>query len=464
MTQPSNSPELTPPAPPGPTVPGVPAHLEEGPAAAPPASKRKKWPFVVLGVVLVVVVGVVLAWGPIARSVTISQARAHGVILEEVGDIEVGWGEVTVIDYAFELEDVDGVRGQGKELTVELDGFEAESLTANEVDFELVGSAAVLAVAVSEWTGRHPELVRIPTKADDVEVSWQESSGGPVWLKIRAGTIEPLKNGAKLSADRTTVFGLPIGRVGAVWKGDEATAKLGFGKNDEDEAPILIEVENLRSEPKAKITMRPTPLLKLSGPLGMLLPIQGVMVSGDAELQYEGKRNAPIAGHVNAKLDGYTPPLPKEARGFVFGKTTTLSTDVKLDPDRTKISLDDVKVKHGPIELTGKGTIERTKSHAAIDMTLTGRVSCAALAKAALAGGLGKRIGPLVERLASGAVKGSVEVKIAIEADTRNLLKTKIDRSLGIGCGIEWPEIPEAPGGLPQIPGLPSLPGFPGAE
>ncbi len=453
---------------PGATVPGEPLGLSAaaqspsgGAPLAAPGKRPRRWPFVVAGILVVLLAAIAVAWGPVTREITVRQARAHGVILLEIGDVELGWGEVTVRDFAFELEDVKGLTGTAKKLTVELDGLQAASLDGDELELKLVGSAAVLAVAISEWTGSHPELVRIPSKAEDVSLSWRESAGGPVWLKFRGGTIEPLKNGAKLAAERTSVFGLPIGGVGAVWKGDEATAKLGFGRSDEDEAPISIEVEDLRSKPKATIELRPTPLLKLSGPLGMLLPIQGVTVSGDAVLRYKGERKAPILGHVNAKLAGYAPPLPRQAQGFVFGDTTTLSTDVEFSADRKKVSLQKLKVKHGGFELTGGGSITRGKSYAAIELNLSGNIQCVALAKAALAGGMGGRLGPLAARLASGAVKGSVRVKLAIEADSRNLLSTKIESSLGVGCGIQWPDLPTLPDGLPSIPGLPTFPGFP---
>lgn len=452
------------PVPPTKTIPEGPAPLPQAPpaGAAPTTKKRRKWPFVVGGVVVVLIAVVAVAWGPVVRSLTISQARENGVILEEVGDISVGFGEVTVHDYVFELEDVEGVKGRGKELTVELSFLSPEGLEGKEMEIELVGSAAVLAVGISEWTGKHPELVRIPTKAKDVSVSWRESAGGPEWLKLREGTIEPLKNGAKLSAERTSVFGLPIGRVGALWKGDEATAKLGFGRSDEDDASMLIEVEKLKSKPKATIELRPTPLSKLSGPLGMFLPIAGVKVSGDAVLQYKGKRKAPIAGHVNAKLDGFTPPLPREAQGFKFGDATTLSTDVEISADRKKVSFTKLKVTNGAFGLAGEGSVTRGKTYAGVKLNLSGAISCQALAKAALAAGLGARLGPMAERLAAGGVSGSVTVKLVIEADTRNLLGAKIERKLGVGCGIEWPELPPIPEGIPSIPGLPKLPGFPG--
>lgn len=454
-----------PPAPPGPTIPEAPAHLVPAPARAPeplpqpsPAKRRKRWPFVLLGVGLAIVAIVLVAWGPVTRAITIREARAHGILLgDEIGAIEVGWGEVTVRDYTFELDDVEGVTGKGKELTVELDGLTAASLTAHEVELELVGSAAVLAVAISEWTGEHPELVRIPTKADEVAVSWQESASGPVWLRIRGGSIEPLKNGAKLDG-RASVFGLPLGGVGAVWKGNKAKVELGFGRSDSDEAPIHIEVTELKTKPKAKIALRPTSLASLSGPLGVLLPIGGVTVSGDAVMQYKGKKNAPIAGTVEAKLDGYRPPVPREAQGFVFGDTTTLSTDVEISADRKTVSLTKTKVKHGAIELDGEGSISRGSTHAAIEMKLSGKVSCAALAKAAIKGGMGATLGPMAEQLASGAVKGSVEIRLVISADTRNLLGTKIERHLGVGCGIRWPELPPVPEGFPQIPNIPGLP------
>jgi hypothetical protein len=442
---------------PAPTVFGAPpGHAPQ----APRAKKRRLWPFIAGGALLLLVGGVALAWGPIARHLAQAQAAKRGVILAELDDVDVGWGSVTLKDFRFELDDVEGIAGTGKELTVELDGLTPTRLEANEIDIELVGSAAALAVAISEWTGAHPDLVRIPTDVDDVGVSWRESEGGPVWLRISGGSIEPLKKGARLAADHTEVLGFSAGAAGAVWDGDEATARLGFGIDDLDEAPVTIEVENLKEKPRAKISLRPTPLDKLAGPMGMFLPIKGITVSADADLRYAGKKKATILGHLDAKLAGFTPPMPKEAQGFVFGDTTQLSTDVEVSPDRRTVSLKKAKVTHGDLTLEGEGTITRSKSSAAIDLSLVGHVSCQALAKAAIKAGLGDRLGGLAERLASGAVTGSVEVKLHIVADSGSLLRTRIDRSLGVGCGITWPALPDMPE-IPKIPGLPELPPIP---
>ncbi len=93
-------------------------------------------------------------------------------------------------------------------------------------------------------------------------------------------------------------------------------------------------------------------------------------------------------------------------------------------------------------------------------MVLKGSVSCAELAKAALKAGLGKRLGPMVDQLASGGIGGSVSIELDIKASTDDWLGAKIDRRIGVGCGVKWPDLPGLPEGLPKIPNIPGLPSF----
>jgi ADP-dependent NAD(P)H-hydrate dehydratase / NAD(P)H-hydrate epimerase len=458
-------PQAQPPHPaqarPAATIPEAPAGAPApAPRAGKPQKRRRSWPFIVGGVLLVLIAGVAIASQPLLSYFAREHAAKNGIVLTELEDVDLGWGTITLEGFRFRFDEVEGIEGSGKALTVTLDGTRPKKLAGEELELELTGSAAVLAVAISEWAGDHPELVRIPSDVKDVDVSWRESEGGPVWLRIVGGSIQPSKKGARLAADGTEVLGLSTGAAAAVWNGDEATVRLGVGTDDLDDAPVRIVVEDLKSEPKATITMKPTPLDKLAGPLGMFLPLGGIQLSGAADMRYAGKKKAPIVGHVDATLTGFSVPLPKEAQGFVFGDTTQLSTDVEIGPDRRTVTLKKTKVTHGEFTLEGQGTITRGKGGATIDLDLVGKISCQALAKAAIKGGVGDRLGGLAERLASGAVTGSVEVKLHIQADTGSLLSTKIDRSLGIGCGISWPSMPDIPE-IPKIPGLPELPALP---
>jgi hypothetical protein len=367
-----------------PEPPTVPIERELEPPTVPigAVAKRRtrRWPFVVLGVLLVA--GVAAAWGfdPLVRWLITRQAHERGVEVE-FRDWALSRTELVLADAKIELRGVVGIEAKLEQLTVRHDRGLPTGIAASGVDLLVEGGAMLLALDVAGWASDYSENFGLPARAEDLSLRWLVD--GNEWLAIEQGDIRPDGDEIVVKAGQARAFGVALGKVGARWRRDQSTVDLGFGRSEMDEAPVRIEVKHASSSPSAVITLRPVPLEQLAGPLGVKLPIEGVVASGRAELQLSLWGMGAITGKVDGAFEGYAPPAPRELGGIVFGKTTELSTEFEIDSGYQMVSLSETTVKHGALKLAGDGSIQRNDDHAIIALKLRGDLRCTDLAAAA---------------------------------------------------------------------------------
>ncbi|MEQ9321535.1 MAG: hypothetical protein RIF41_20385 [Polyangiaceae bacterium] len=458
---------------PSPTQPSAPDDPEAPIAGVP---KPRRWPRVLLAVLggLLVVGAIALAvgFGPLVRWLTLREAARLGVELE-LGEIEVSWESVTVLDFAFTLHGVGGVRGHVDRLTVAVDGLEPRSVDARGVELDHEGNATDLGLSLAGFAKDHPEIFALPAEADDVDVTWRPNPDDDPWLVLSDATITPRKRGGELVAKKVHVVGMSVGKVGASWEGDDAEVVVGLGESDLDDAPVRMQVKHALVRPEATFTLRPTKLERLAGPLAMALPVKGVTASGVTRLTFDGRGpSAPIVGTLEAKLEGYRPPVPPEVKGIVFGDDTVVRSKVTVSRGRDEVTFDELEVLHGAFRLTGEGSAVRDEDHAVLAMSLKGTLACNQLADAAANIHVGGEVGSWLGKLAGRVVTGNVGVVVTVRADTRELEKATLKQQIGVGCGLRpdrilpgMPELPELPKELPELPKieieLPKLPKLP---
>ena len=459
-----------------PTDPYQPPPVAEGDAPIPGLPKKRRWPRVVLavvgGVILLAAIALAVGFGPLVRWLTLREAARLGVELE-LGEVEVSWEEVTVLDFEFTLHGVGGVKGHVDRLTVTVDGLAPRAIEARGIALDLEGNATDLGLALVGFAKDHPEIFALPAEADDVDVTWRPDGGEDPWLQVRDATIAPHEHGGELVAKKVEVVGYSIGKVGASWEGDDAEVVVGLGESDLEDAPVRVVVKHGLARPEATFTLRPTRLERLAGPLAVALPIEGVTASGKTKLTFTGDGpKSPIEGTLEAKFAGYRPPVPPEVKGIVFGDDTELASRIAISSDRKKVTLDEIQVKHGAFQLVGEGSIVRGDDHAVAAMALKGTLACNQLAAAAANIRVGGPVGSWLGKLAGRVVTGSVGVVVTVRADTRELEKASMKQQLGMGCGLRpdrilpgMPELPELPKDLPELPKieieLPKLPKLP---
>ena len=424
-----------------------------------------------------VVAALVLLPG-LARRMTEEKAREHGVELSCAG-LSLRIGRVLLADCEFSLVGLSRIHGSIRSLEVSLSRLSPAAVQIDGMDAQADGSLPTLALGVTEWTKSYPQTYRLPTSARAVSLEWRQDRGGARWLRLESGALRRTGSGASFRAEHTLIGACTakgsepcpnIGSVGAAWTADDAVVMLGFGEEDVARAPVRVEVKYALAKPTAVLNLAPVKLEQLAGPFGVALPVKDVIASATVQPEMpKGREGGVVTGSLTANLKGYVPPHPHELDGFVFGDVTTLESKLNVDEKRERAELSETKVTAGAFKLAGNGSVAREGSRGRIKLELRGNLPCDALAGAAADSYLGKAFGGLAGQLAKRLIGGNVGVTVKIDALSDDLERAKVDRIIGIGCGLKPLKlsdidlsklpIPPLPSGLPPLPsGLPPLP------
>jgi hypothetical protein len=337
---------------------------------------------------------------------------------------------------------LDGVHGlvvEAESVRLGRKGSKVTSVDASKVKVDLEGSATDRVLELSEWSSEHTETYRLPGAAREVRVAWRAAEGDAPWLTADGGSLTSDGKSARFVARTAGVGGFPLGQVEAGFAVDTSGVSIELGKAAGAEAPIAARVVTSASPPRVDITLRPVRVESLGAALGMSLPAPRAVASGRATLTLGKKKGTEaITGSAELLLDGFTPPHPRELSGVISGKKTSLSAAIAVAADRSKVTLSDVAVRAGKLELKGNGTITRAKDHALASLELKGPIACADIARGVAKERLGV-LGELAGDAASGAVEGSVMVNVTVEADSRDLAAAKVKPKIGVGCGLKLP-------------------------
>ncbi|HEY3234161.1 MAG TPA: hypothetical protein VGJ84_05565, partial [Polyangiaceae bacterium] len=402
-----------------------------------------------------------LAIRPWVKARVIREAGARGILLEP-GSVDFDLHTVEIHDAGFSLSGVTGLRGRAEHITVHLTGLEPERIELSGVYLQLEGSVAALALELTEWSKDFPRVYSLPLGATGMNIAWRSAPGQSPWLVMEGGRVLHTDDGGSFQADRAMVSGASLGTVGAQWKADQSTVALGLGRPDLEKAPVRVRIQHTQARPSADITLVPTDITELADPFGVKIPLQSVIASGGAHLEFQPEQGQDlITGTLQIQLKGFVPPHPVELDGFIFGDVTTFSSKFVISKDRRVVTLQDVEVTAAKFKLKGTGSITRMSDHAQIQLDLHGSLPCAALAGAVAESRLGQLLGQLAGQLAGSAARqwtiGSVAISVRIDADSRDLAGARVDRRIGVGCGLRPIEIPGLD--LSKLPALP--PGVP---
>ena len=391
------------------------------------------------GLIALVIAAVLLIPDWIERE-AVRQMRERGLELDSY-ELEFGWGWVTITNARGRLVGVRSLALKFETIEVTLSGREPERIDITGLDAQAQGSAPAIAVELGAWSKRFPETYALPLWASKVSVGWKPEPARPPFLEISGGSIAKTPASTVFNAEGVMLQGKPVGKVGASWSTTSSALAIGLGEPELDKAPIKVGVE-LKERPVVLFKVAPTKLEKLAAPFAIELPIENVTASGEVELIFASQEALfPADGRAHVELEGWIPPHPIELSGFVFGNVTTFDTRLQVSPDLNTVTLTDSVVKAGKFVLGGGGNILREQDHAVARLRLKGNLPCPALAGAAAESRLGRLLGAAAGKLAGAAarqlVEGSVSVEVAVEGDTRKLKEAKVERKIGIGCGLK---------------------------
>ncbi|NUO48459.1 MAG: hypothetical protein HOV80_06350 [Polyangiaceae bacterium] len=162
--------------------------------------------------------------------------------------------------------------------------------------------------------------------------------------------------------------------------------------------------------------------------LGVQLP--GKSVTGKLDVGLTGADA--LKGSFNSTVAGYVPPHPRELQGILFGDATKVSGKFALDGFAVKIT--ELSVKAGTLELKGTGELALLDGHVTLD--LKGAVPCAELAVSAIGAHVGGVGSIIAGRLARGRLTGTVETRVTVDANVRDLEKAKVAPSAFVHCSV----------------------------
>ena len=158
-------------------------------------------------------------------------------------------------------------------------------------------------------------------------------------------------------------------------------------------------------------------------------------------------------GSFRMELTGFEPPLPPELKGYRFADKTSIIAQFDVDPLWFAMELRGIEMRNGEISLTGHGRIDRALYSLRLRAELATTLDCVTLARGYAHDELGGDLGKWSARNAPKAVRGSVGVRIQVDADSSRLAEAKLVKRIGVGCGLR----PMSPIDLLNL-GLPPLP------
>jgi hypothetical protein len=249
----------------------------------------KRW-FVLLGSAAVLVLGAtaVLALSLLPNFVetkVLSTARAQGVTLEPK-DIAFGWGWVQITQVKMTFDGVRSVTTQVGRIDVTLDGFTPKGIELSNVEGRVLGSITNIGLELSEWTKSHVAAYALPLSAKNVHVTFVEQADAAPWLDVTGGSLTHIASGGVFAAEQARFLGVELGKVGAGFSTRSSAIALGFGEADLAKAPFRVEIVPTAPVPTATFTLAPIAAERLAKPLGMALPVAGVVVSSQTSLSF----------------------------------------------------------------------------------------------------------------------------------------------------------------------------------
>jgi hypothetical protein len=405
----------------------------------------RPWLVILLTVPALLVGGAVVATlivlPPMVRDRVVAEAKARGVALE-VDSVSLWFGSVGLESATFELEGVPGVHASAGRIDVLLDGMQPTRASIEDLKLDVARPLPSLIVDLEAWSRRHasaggPGGKPIPFGARGVSVTWRSGPDTAPWLTLEGANVSQTATATVFAAPTATVAGANLSDVGASWTGTDARLALTLGSAQPEDATLTVSIDRTAQPMRAKVTLAPTPMPRLAGPLGVPVPMDDVLVRGQADLALPTDSGAALRGHADVTLDGFTPPHPVELGGFDFGKATTLSTDVALSPTYDRIDLTETLVRAGAFALRGGGKILRHDGYATAELTLRGNLPCGAIARSAARARAGSVLGKVLGNAAHRVLEGSVGVTVTIAADSRSPEAPQVTPRIGIGCGLK---------------------------
>jgi hypothetical protein len=379
-------------------------------------------------------------------------ARVADVRLR-VGEIRWGLGFIQVFDAHLEFIRVPGVTVDVRRLDLDFAGTTVKKVLVSGIDVRAVGDPQELyrdgTRELARW--RSVELpgttktARPEMEYRELGVDWQGNL--PLvsharlenvrWTETPLGAPDAGETELVLKATRGLVGTVEWSPFAIVYRTQTAGFDLAFGETFAT-AKWSVSYREAADGPVAVLGFTSVDLADLMSRADSA-PVPEALAKARADGVLTAQLDPAtlkVLGKLTARLTGFVPPHPPELKGYAFKDTTRLDVTFTGDPLLNVADLSVIQLVNGDIALLGNGRVERTSEGAKIRADLSTHLDCITLAKGFAATEVGGALGAWGQKNAAKALRGSVAVRVQLDADTEHLAEAKVVKRIGIGCGL----------------------------
>lgn len=369
--------------------------------------------------------------------------------------------------------------------------------SVEKVDVDLKGNAPVRVTVVrpdvrvsgeQRFVALQSEI-RPPSQADILlqggRVTWLRAEGTAPVAELT--NVQRLASADPWSGD--LAFGADI--VGQFVFGKELSLNLQQRANSNN--ALRLKVDPVAFAGTLNVELEALPMSVLSGVVFHNVPpeLLTVQVAGNAGFDLTfGLNPKQPKGRFKFTFQGLNFPVPQEVAGLIYDTSPEIEGDVQINRTFSDFKVENLKFSTGSLLMKGTATVDRDGLQTRWRATLKGPLPCDAIAAAAANIHLkGLPLGTELARAAAGiskqALKGSVQIFVALDAHSSDLAAAKLIKTIGVGCGLkplplvgvaqellgDLPEISLNPASvgdlikdLPSLTNLPKLPQLPSLQ
>ena len=289
--------------------------------------------------------------------------------------------------------------------------------------------------------GGAPAFPSLPADVERSSVAWYFAEGSAPALSLQELAYR---------ADErrlTSKLALAGGWRGELAFGDEG-ARVTLGEASPPELRLQARVVAEGQRVELGLELSKLPLRRLEGERLRLTPtLRAIEVDGRVSMTVPTALTMAVpTGHVLLTLHGLQFPVPREVEGLVHGTPPQVSGKLSVARSLDQVTFPELTFLTGSLEMHGPAELELDPEGVRFRTSLSGPLSCRAIAESARRAHKDSVLAKLAGTLAARVLTGSVQVVAAIEGRTPDLERARVLTSIGVGCGLRP---------LPMDPGLP---------
>jgi hypothetical protein len=405
------------------------------------------------------------------------QAWLPGYVMSKVQDAAAQWGvELSDCALSYERNGLTVTKVTLEHCAVNVPAPTSASGTIGHLEVWLeeekpkrvLISAADIAVTgtpdLEQWKGHLEGSETIAVTGQRNRLAWVTDPGRPPALAI--SDLQRLSE----TEDWTGTLVLAEIMDGTVRFGDKAHVELRLRSMPAN--TLVADVDPANSVGHVQLELSDVPFMLFSGIVFANVPSELATTTATGSLKLDipyGLNPGQPKGSFDFTLAGLNFPVPRELAGLVYDTSPHLWGTLNSNRTYKKFDAPKVNFETGALRMKGKGSVERDGIQTHWQATMQGPLPCDAIVASAarvhLQGvPLGKELSEAATKISRKALKGSVNIMVALDAESTDLAAAKLVKSVGIGCGLQPLPVPDL-GSLPEVllKDLPQLKDLPAA-